>query len=110
MSKNKSQDPSEAEDYLTRLQWRSNHADRHTPWYLIPRWKYKSVSRVEHEDPSFLISLALGIFMFLVVGLIYSSVVYHSGLAIFILIAVLIIAMILFFAMYDAKNNFKDDD
>jgi hypothetical protein len=111
MSKNKSPDPSDAEDYLSRLQWKSeNGYRRHLPWYLIPKWKYKPISRVELPNSTFSTFLIFGMFMFLIGYLIYSSIVDHSGLSTFVLIVVSIVAIILFFATRDAQNNFEDDD
>ena len=110
MSKNNSPDPSDAEDYLSQIQWKSKNSFRRVPWYLIPRRKYKPVSRIKHPNPNFSISLIFGLFIFLMGALIYSNIANLSGLSIFMLIVVSIIAIILFFAMRDAKNNFKDDD
>ena len=51
MAKNKNLDPSDAEDYLSRVKWKSDYAYRRTPWYLIPKWKYKPVSPYKKERP-----------------------------------------------------------
>jgi hypothetical protein len=110
LSKNKSPNPSDADDYLNQLHWKSKNAYRRTPWYLIPRRKYKPVIRIEHPNPDFLTGLIVGIFIFLTGFLIYSSIIGHSGLSIFILVIVLIIAMILFFATRDAQKILNDDN
>jgi hypothetical protein len=110
LSKNKSPDPSNAEDYLSQLQWKSNITNRRKPWYLIPRRKYKPVIRIEHPNPNFLTGLIVGIFIFLIGFLIYSSIIGHSGLSIFILVVVLMIAIILFFATRDAQKILNDDN
>jgi len=110
MSKNNSPDSSDAEDYLNQLQWKSKIGYRRMPWYLMPRWKYKPVSRVEHPSLTFSTFLIVGMFIFLIGYLVYSSVVDHSGLSTFVLIVVSIIAIILFFATRDAQNGFENDD
>jgi hypothetical protein len=107
MSKNKTPDPSDVEDYLSRLNWQSY---RRTPWYLIPKWKYKPTMRINSVNPTIPRIFFVGGFLFLVGYLIYAIFVYRSGIFIFGLIAVLIIATILYFAIRDAQNTFKDDD
>jgi hypothetical protein len=107
MSKNNSPDPSDAEDYLDQLQWKSKNGYRRTLWYLMPRWKYKPIIRAERRNLTFSTFLVVGMSVFFIGYLIYSSVVDHSGLSIFALIVVTIIAIILFFATHDAKNKFE---
>jgi hypothetical protein len=110
MSKNNSPDPSDAEDYLNQLQWKSKNGYGRRPWYLMPKWKYKPAIRPRQPNPTFSTILIVGAFIFLIGSLIYSSFVNHSGLSTYALIVISIIAIILFFAMSDAKNNFEDDD
>jgi hypothetical protein len=110
MSKNKSPDPSDAEDYLNQLDWQSRRFHRRTPWYLIPRWKYKPILRIKSGNPVITRAFFVGGFLILVGYLIYAIFSYREGILIFDLIIVLMIAAALFFAIRDVQNTFKDDD
>ena len=79
------------------------------PWYLMPRWKYKP-NKQNYLNPAFPKVLFVGVFTILIAYLIYSIAIYRSGLYIFVLVVVLLVAAILFLATRDAQNDFKDDD
>ena len=111
MSKNKTPNPSDAEDYLNQLQWKSKNAyRRHIPWYLIPKWKYKPVRREEPGKSNFLSGVIIGLFIIIIGFLFYSSIVNRSPQAIAGLVFGLIVALILFFAIREAQKNSSDDN
>jgi hypothetical protein len=110
MSKDKTPDPSDAEDYLNRLNWQSKNPYRRTPWYLMPKWKYKPTLQINGTNPTFSRILFIGVFLLLVAYLGYSIIAHQSGFSVFLLVVVLIIAAILYLALRDAQGTFKDDD
>ena len=112
MSKNNTPDPSDAEDYLNKLQWESKPANRRRsiPWYLIPKWKYKPIRREEPGKSNFLSGVIIGLFIITIGFLLYSSIVNRSPQAIAGLIFGLIVALVLFFAIRDAQKKSNDDN
>ncbi len=108
MSKNNNTDPSDAEDYLRQLEWKSKNGYRRTPWYLIPKWKYKPISKTEYTNSSFS-SIFVGLFIVTIGILLYLIMVKHSFEAVFGLIFALLVATILFFAIRDAEKNSSDE-
>jgi hypothetical protein len=111
MSKNTTPDPSAAEDYLSQLHWKSKNAYRgYMPWYLIPKWKYKPIIRKDYSKLTFSNIFIFGLLIIIIGYLIYSSVVYRSGLAAFGLIFAVIALIVLFLAARDVQKNSNDDN
>jgi hypothetical protein len=114
MSKNKNPNQSsDAEDYLARLDWQSKQwpYNHHTPWYLVPRWKYKAVrQKAQQINQIFTSVISIGIFVAFAGYLLYLIITHYSAWSIFLLVMGLTIAAIIFFAIYDAFKKPTDDD
>ena len=110
MAKNKNFDPSDAEDYLSQMKWKSDHAYRHTPWYLIPKWKYKPVSpyKKERPDSAFLQVVVVTLFVIPVGLILYAFFNGHIWEALGIFAFISFIGAILFLAIRDAQKKLKD--
>ena len=110
MSKNKFPDPSDAEDYLAQIQWKSKITNRRVPWYLIPNWKYKPILRTDYSKSTFSSIFIVGLFIIIIGYLIYSIIVYQSGEAVFGVIFSILALLVLFFASRDVRKNSNEDD
>jgi hypothetical protein len=108
MSKNTTPEPSDAEDYLNQLHYKSKYGRRHGPWYLIPKLKYKPVLQI--KDTAFSGGVLWGFLIFFAGALVFSLILDFSGFSIFMFVVVLLIGVILFFAMRDAQKTFNDHD
>ena len=110
MAKNKNFDPSDAEDYLSQMKWKSDHAYRRTPWYLIPKWKYKPSSpyRDERSDSAF---TQIFFFILFLIPAGYTLYLLFSGYfwkAFGIFAFTSFVGSILFLAIRDAQKKLKD--
>lgn len=110
MAKNKNFEPSNAEDYLSQVKWKSDHAFRRTPWYLIPKWKYKPAPPYQNErlDSTFtqvfvftLLLIPAGYILYLLF-----SGYFWSAFGIFAFTS--FVVAILFLAIRDAQKKLKD--
>ncbi|HNB86173.1 MAG TPA: hypothetical protein PLF18_09455 [Anaerolineales bacterium] len=112
MAKNKNFEPSDAEDYLSQVKWKSDHAYRRTPWYLMPKWKYKPVSPYQNErlDPAFQQGFALILFLIPVGFSVYLLFSGYFWQAFAILAFTSFVGAILFLAIRDAQKKLKDKD
>ena len=112
MAKNKNLDPSDAEDYLSQVKWKSDHAYRRTPWYLIPKWKYKPSSFYQDERSDSAFTQIFFFILFLIPAgytlyLLFSSY-FWKVFGVFAFTS--FVGSILFLAIRDAQKKLKHKD
>ncbi len=112
MAKGFKPDRTPAEDYLAHLEWHSVHGYRHRPWWTSPepKWIYKIIYS-RHKPSEFIFARIIAGVLCLAVlsALLYGIFILHSGLAIYMGIVFLIILVILFFAIRDARQSSDTD-
>lgn len=107
MSKNKSNQQSDAEDYLAQVEWHNQQSQRRIPlpWYMEPKWRYKrSSSAATHSDK--FVGTAIIILTILIAGLMYLLLNYN----LFLPIIILVMGGLIFLAVRDASKRPRDDN
>ena len=104
MAMSKGNDPSDAEDYLSHLQWHSRGGHGHSVRYE-PKWKYKRVyTRWKKESPV-VGWIFIGILLIAFAYILYQAIVMRSGLEIYISLVIGLALVILYFAVRDLKKS-----
>ena len=110
MSKNKSDQYQDAEEYLTQVEWQNQQSNRRIPlpWYMVPKWRYKRSSSSTTQKAGALLPV---IVLFTILFAAFAASAYllakdNFGLC----IVPLVIGGIIFLAIRDATKRSRADE
>lgn len=109
MSKNDSQNPDDAADYLAQVDWQIRQFQRRNPlpWYMEPKWRYNKITSTYTADTT-KAWRAVGI----TIAVVCAAIGYFGGIHVLlpVLVGILFFGALVALMMYDASKKPKDDD